>query len=87
MKSPIFHPLPLPNGQVIKNRIFKSSMHEAFAGRDNQPNQKHVNLFDTWAQKDIGMLVTGNDMIDHLAIGEPGNVLVDSQTDKSILRQ
>ena len=87
MQNPIFQPLTLPNSQVIKNRIFKSAIHEAFAGRDNQPNQKHVSLFDTWAQKDIGTLVTGNVMIDRLAIGDPGNVVVDSTTDKGILRQ
>lgn len=85
MTNPIFEPLPLPNGQVVKNRIFKSAMHEAFAGRDSQPTADHVKLYQTWATNQVGLLVTGNVMVDRLALGEPGNVVLDRETDQDIL--
>ena len=85
MSNPIFESLLLPNGQVIKNRIFKSAMHEAFAARDCQPTNKHVKLYQTWAQNEAGLLVTGNVMVDRLALGEPGNVVVDEKTNRETL--
>ena len=87
MTEKLFESLSLPNGQQVKNRFFKSAMHEAMAKRDNEPTQEYVNLYETWARENIGILVTGNVMVDRKGLAEPGNVVVDEETDKIMLEK
>ena len=67
--------LHLPNGSKLPNRLAKASMIEALATYDNRPTDLLVYLYERWAKSGIGMLLTGNVMIDRRALGEPGNVL------------
>ncbi|PLS23827.1 NADH:flavin oxidoreductase/NADH oxidase family protein [Bifidobacterium imperatoris] len=80
-------PLTLPCGVTIKNRFYKSAMNEALAGRDCAPTEAHVRLYRTWAQGGAGVLVTGNVMVDHMQLGEPGNVVVEDERDLAMLRR
>ena len=68
--------LTLPNGAVIKNRLLKSAMSEALGARDGAPTPELARLYQAWAEGGIGLCVTGNVMIDHSALGEPGNVVI-----------
>lgn len=43
-------PLTLPNGETIKNRLFKSAMSEALAEKGNNPNEHHQVLYRKWAE-------------------------------------
>ncbi len=79
--------LRLPNGSVLRNRLAKASMSEALATYANRPTAKLVELYRRWAASGIGLLVTGNVMIDHRALGEPGNVVIEDETDLPLLRQ
>lgn len=69
-------PLNLGPGCVLKNRLAKSAMSEALAGEDGAPNARHETLYRRWAEGGIGLCITGNVMIDHHALGEPGNVVI-----------
>lgn len=80
-------PLRLPNGSVLRNRLAKASMSETLATYDNHPTLKFVELYRRWAASGIGLLLTGNVMIDRRALGEPGNVVIEGETDLAILRQ
>ncbi|GEP24595.1 NADH:flavin oxidoreductase/NADH oxidase family protein [Lentilactobacillus diolivorans] len=79
-------PLTLSNGQIIKNRFLKASMSETFA-KNGHPNQHHINLYRAWSHGGAGLLFTGNVMIDHTALGEPGNVVVEDERDLPILKE
>lgn len=79
-------PLTLPCGQVIKNRFLKSAMSETFATHGH-PNQQHINLYRSWANGGAGLLFSGNVMIDHTSLGEPGNVVIENDEDMAILKQ
>lgn len=68
--------LTLPNGVVIKNRLLKSAMSEALGTRDGASTPELTRLYRAWADGGIGLCVTGNVMIDHGAVGEPGNVVI-----------
>jgi len=68
--------LTLPNGVIIKNRLLKSSMSEALGARDGASTTELARLYQAWADGGIGLCVTGNVMIDHGAVGEPGNVVI-----------
>ena len=75
----------LPCGQVIKNRICKAAMTERIAKGNNLAHQGHVNLYRTWAEGDIGILLTGNVMVDQKNLEGPANVVIDSDNYKDHL--
>jgi 2,4-dienoyl-CoA reductase-like NADH-dependent reductase (Old Yellow Enzyme family) len=85
--NPLTQPLRLPNGDVLRNRLAKSSMSETLATYDNHVTPKLVELYRRWAASGIGLLLTGNVMIDRRALGEPGNVAIEDESDLPILRQ
>jgi len=69
----------LPCGQVIKNRICKAAMTERIAKGNNLAHQGHINLYQKWAEGNIGILLTGNVMIDRNNMEGPANVVIDAQ--------
>lgn len=85
--SPLHQPLTLPNGSVLRNRLAKSAMSEALGTYDNHVTPRLVTLYQRWAASGIGLLVTGNVMVDRRALGEPGNVVIEDESDLPLLRQ
>ncbi len=83
----IAQPFTLPNGSIVKNRIFKSAMSEALGTIDNHPTAALETLYGRWAEGGTGLLVTGNVMIDGRALGEPKNVVVEDERDLEMLRR
>lgn len=79
-------PLRLPNGASLNNRLAKAAMSEALGTADNRPTQGLVELYRRWAASGIGLLITGNVMVDRRALAEPGNVVVEDDRDLPILR-
>jgi len=70
-------PLELPCGVVLKNRLVKAAMTEGLAGPDGLPNDRHMRLYRTWAASGVGLLITGNVMVDGDHLERPGNVIID----------
>ncbi|MGR0305950.1 NADH:flavin oxidoreductase/NADH oxidase family protein [Acinetobacter beijerinckii] len=79
--------LTLPNGFVIPNRLAKAATSETLATYSNNPTEKHIRLYQRWVASGIGMIITGNIMIDRSALGEPGNVVIEDERDFVILQQ
>lgn len=79
--------LRLPNGSLLRNRLAKASMSEALGTYDNRPTLGLVTLYRRWAASGIGLILTGNVMIDRRALGEPGNVVIEDEADLPILQQ
>lgn len=79
--------LRLPNGSVLRNRLAKAAMSEALGTYDNRPTLDLVQLYRRWAATGLGLIVTGNVMIDRRALGEPGNVVIEDEADLPVLRQ
>jgi len=77
----------LKNGQVIKNRLFKSAMSEQLGTRDHNPTPGLATLYARWAQGGIGLAITGNVMIDRTALGEPKNVVLDEHSDLELFKK
>jgi 2,4-dienoyl-CoA reductase-like NADH-dependent reductase (Old Yellow Enzyme family) len=80
-------PLRLPNGSVLRNRLAKAAMSEVLGTYDNHATRALVELYRRWAKSGIGLLITGNVMIDRRALGEPGNVVIEDESDLAILQQ
>ena len=73
-----FPPLTLPNGSVIPNRLAKAAMEENMADNDHAPSQELIRLYQSWADGGVGLMITGNVMIDRRAMTGPGGVVLDS---------
>ena len=85
--NPLNEPLHLKNGRVLRNRLAKASMSETLGTYDNHPTPKHIELYRRWASSGLGLVITGNVMIDRLALGEPGNVVIEDEADLPMLKK
>ena len=77
----------LPNGSVLKNRIAKSAMSENFGTRNHAPSEGLINAYKVWAKGNPGLLITGNVMVDSMALGEARNVVVEDYKDFDLLKK
>ena len=80
-------PFTLPNGSVLKNRIAKSAMSENFGTRHHAPSKGLIHAYRVWAKGNPGLLITGNIMVDSMALGEARNVVVEDYKDFELLKQ
>ena len=80
-------PLLLQNGTLIRNRLAKAATSETLATYGNKPTPNLIRLYKRWASTGIGLLITGNVMIDRRALGEPGNVVIEDESDLALLQQ
>ena len=85
--NPIADPIALQRGAPIKNRLLKSAMSEALGTTDNRVTKGYPVLYRAWAKGGIGLLITGNVMIDRRALGEPNNVAIEDDRDMPLLKE
>lgn len=79
--------LRLPNGSTLRNRLAKAAMSEALATYGNRPTDELVELYRRWGSTGLGLIITGNVMIDRRALGEPGNVVIEDESDLPVLKR
>ena len=80
--------LRLPCGLVLANRIAKAAMTECLADpRTNDANVRHEQLYRRWAQGGVGLMMTGNVMVDRRYLERTANVVLDSDTDRAALER
>lgn len=77
--EPLFAPLTLPSGGVLPNRIAKAAMEENLADPGQLPGKALHTLYRRWAQGGLGLLITGNVMVDPSAVTGPGGVVLDAR--------
>jgi len=70
----------LPCGAVLQNRMAKAALTERLTGPNFLPNEKHHQLYKTWASGGAGMLLSGNILIDRRYLESSGNVVVEANT-------
>jgi 2,4-dienoyl-CoA reductase-like NADH-dependent reductase (Old Yellow Enzyme family) len=56
-------------------------MEENLADGNQLPNDVLINLYKRWSAGGAGLIITGNVMIDHLAMTGPGGVALEKETD------
>lgn len=78
--STVFEQYTLPNGNPIKNRLAKAAMEENMAGPGQLPGEALFRLYKSWAEGGVGLIITGNVMVDHLAMTGPGGVALEKDT-------
>ena len=75
----LFAALTLPNGAVVPNRIAKAAMEENMADHGQIPGESLYRLYETWAAGGVGLILSGNVMIDPTALTGPGGVVLDER--------
>ena len=84
MTSLAFTPLRLPNGAELPNRLAKAAMEENMAdqasGLGQVPGERLERLYARWARGGVGMMITGNVMVDPRALTGPGGVVLEAGT-------
>lgn len=76
----MFTPLTLPNGSILPNRLAKAAMEENMADVGQVPGPALHRLYQLWAQGGVGLIITGNVMIDGRAMTGPGGVVLEVNT-------
>ncbi len=71
--------LVLPCGVVLKNRLVKSAMTERISNKKFEPTKGHERLYEDWSDTGVGLLITGNVVIDRKHLESAGNVCFDDE--------
>src|SRR5260370_17712884 len=77
--SSLFTPLTLPNRAVVPNRIAKAAMEENMADSGQLPGESLRRLYESWAEGGVGLILTGNVMIDPTALTGPGGGVLEER--------
>lgn len=70
----LFSSLSLPSGLTLPNRIVKAAMEENMANAQQLPDREIFKLYNAWAEGGVGTIITGNVMIDPLAMTGPAGI-------------
>lgn len=73
----VFEKLVLPNGSQIQNRFAKAAMEENMADLNHAPSEELMHLYQAWANGGVGLIITGNVMVDRRAMTGPGGVVLE----------
>lgn len=79
--SKLFQSLTLPNGQTIPNRLCKAAMEENLSDEGQVPGDRLHQLYRSWAEGGVGLVLTGNVMVAPDALTGPGGVVLQEGTD------
>ncbi|MDK4793794.1 MAG: NADH:flavin oxidoreductase/NADH oxidase family protein [Acinetobacter sp.] len=75
----VFEKLVFPNGSYVPNRIAKAAMEENMADLNHAPSEELMRLYQAWANGGVGLIITGNVMIDRRAMTGPGGVVLEDE--------
>ncbi|KAG5988464.1 hypothetical protein E4U54_004656 [Claviceps lovelessii] len=66
----VTEPLTLPCGLTIPNRLAKAAMAEGWGDKRHLPHEKLIGTYETWAEGDWGLILTGNVQVDIQYLGQ-----------------
>ena len=87
MTSELYSNFTFPCGLTVKNRIAKAAMEENMADADGLPSDILLGLYKRWSAGGAGLLITGNVMIDGLAMTGPGGVVLEESSNLAPFRR
>lgn len=83
----LFSSLALPCGASLPNRIAKSAMSENMADKGGFPGERIFKLYDLWGKGGAGLLISGNVMVDHRALGEKHNIVIENDVYRASVKK
>ena len=82
-----FTPFQFNCGIEVKNRFVKAAMEENMSEPNQLPGTALKNLYASWAKGGVGLIITGNVMVDKLAMTGPGGVVLEKDTQVKAFRE
>ncbi len=79
--SILYSPYTLPCGVTVRNRLVKAAMEENMSSKGNIPGESIYSLYRYWDHGHLGMVITGNVMVDKSAMTGPGGVALEKDTE------
>lgn len=87
MRSVLSAELTLANGVTLPNRLAKAAISEHLADRHGAPTRQLIEAYRHLAASGVGLLISGNVMIDGSALEAPRNVVIEDSRHLPQLRR
>ncbi|MGI9378843.1 MAG: oxidoreductase, partial [Methyloligellaceae bacterium] len=81
LQAPLFQPLELPCGRVLKNRIAKSAMSDSLGDGRGNPTEAQKRLYERWAEGGVAVSIIGEVQGDPGFAEKPGNLVLRPDSD------
>jgi len=81
LENPLFRPLELPSGVVLKNRIAKSAMSDSLGDGTGHPTKAQNRLYRRWAEGGVAVSIIGEVQAQPGYAEKPGNLVLDDNAD------
>ena len=85
--SPLFHPLELPCGAVLQNRVAKAAMSDSLGDGQGNPTQTQMRLYERWAEGGVGLSIIGEVQGGSEHAEKPGNLVLNDGSDTAALKE
>jgi len=72
--------LHLPCGARLPNRLAKAAITEGLADERGWPTAELERLYEGWSDAGLGLLISGNIIVDGDHLERPGNVIIDRES-------
>lgn len=83
LHAPLFQPLELPCGTVLKNRIAKSAMSDSLGNGQGNPTDTQMRLYERWAEGGLAVSIIGEVQGNPSVAEKPGNLVLRPDSDLS----
>jgi 2,4-dienoyl-CoA reductase-like NADH-dependent reductase (Old Yellow Enzyme family) len=80
-------PLTLRSGITLANRLAKAATSEHLADRRGAPTNQLITAYSALAHSGVGLLISGNVMVDGAALEAPRNVVIEDGRHREQLRR
>ncbi|WP_282607812.1 NADH:flavin oxidoreductase/NADH oxidase family protein [Pelagibius sp. Alg239-R121] len=84
--SVLGHPLELPCGVVLKNRLIKSAMSDSLGDGEGNPTEAQTRLYERWAEGGAALSLIGEVQGDSRFPEKPGNLVVTADANLQALQ-
>lgn len=71
--------ITLRSGLNLKNRIVKAAMEENMGNAELLPDERLIRLYRSWSEGNVGLILTGNVMVDNTAMTGPSGIALTSE--------
>jgi len=86
-RGPLFRPLRLPCGVVLKNRIAKSAMSDSLGDGTGHPTIEQIRLYERWAEGGVAVSIIGEVQGNPDYPEKPGNLVLNEASDVERFRE
>lgn len=80
------HPLELPCGATLKNRLIKSAMSDSLGDGAGSPTETQIRLYERWAEGGAALSLIGEVQVDPRYPEKPGNLVLAPDGDLQAMR-